>query len=66
VVDKGKAAEEYYVVRNLCQQYWQENKQPSWPLRPCQAKDTLSPACATQTKGSMFQVGITTLKFKNS
>jgi hypothetical protein len=29
VVDKGKAAEEYYVVRNLCQQYWQENKQPS-------------------------------------
>lgn len=31
---------------------------------PCLATDTLSPAYAMQDKDSMFQVGITALKFK--
>lgn len=52
------------MVRDPCQ-LQSGQRQTAWLTHgPCPAKDTLSPACAMQDKDSMFQVGITALKFK--
>lgn len=52
------------VVRDPCQ-LQSGQRQTAWLTHGlCLAKDTLSPAYAMQDKDSMFQVGITTLKFK--
>ena len=52
------------MVRDPCQ-LQSGQRQTAWLTHAlCLAKDTLSPGYAMQDKDSMFQVGITTLKFK--
>ena len=52
------------MVRDPCQ-LQSGQRQTAWLTHgPCLAKDTLSPAYAVQDKDSVFQVGITALKFK--
>ena len=52
------------MIRDPCQ-LQSDQRQTAWLTHgPCLAKDTLSPAYAMQDKDSMFQVGITALKFK--